>query len=165
MKSFTRSGFRIANSPQETKLVYTFFLIIILLGFATIAIYQCHVIGWGLDAIVQHYRGNERDMTFPKSFLQLLELSHAHAFIMGILYLTMAHILIATRISTHLIMFLIVVGFIVTLADLVSPWLIRYGGSEYAMVLLAAWIGEWIVYLSYIFIPMVDMWLIPADEE
>ena len=165
MKSFSRSGYKIVNASLETKLIYSFFLIFTVVGFVTIGVYQCRIIGWGLDAITAYYRGDEAAMMFPKAFLQLLEVSHAHAFIMGVIYLTLAHILIATRLGQSWKLLLVTGGFLVTLLDLISPWLIRYVDPTWAAVLLLSWLGMWVIYAAYVVIPLVDMWLIPPSTE
>lgn len=163
MKNFSRRQYRIAEAPTATKLVYSFFLIFALVGWVTIAAFQCEVIGWGLETIRNHYLGNEAQMSFPKSFLQLLETTHAHAFIMGLLYLTLAHIVLGTRLAERMKLFLIILGFVATGLDLALPWLIRYAGAPWAALLPVAWVGEWIAYGSYILIPAYDMWLKKAE--
>lgn len=158
MKNFTRRGFLIANSSLETKLVYTFFLILIACGLATIAVYQFHIIGWGLEKIQAYYRGSAEGLHFPKEFLQLLETSHFHAFMMALIYLTLAHILIATRLSSRQKFSLLTIGFLVTLLDLLLPWAIRYGSSHFATGLLITWALQWFTYAAYVVIPLYDMW-------
>lgn len=165
MKNFTRRGYLIVNANRETKLVYTFFLCFVALGFVTIGIYQSRIIGWGMPQLIAHYLGDENQMMFPKEFLQLLETSHAHAFMMGIIYLTLAHILIACRIRPFWKKLLIYMGFLVTAIDLIGPWLIRYVSKDFAALLLGGWIWMWVIYLSYLVIPLIDMWLIPSPPE
>ena len=165
MKSFSRSGYRIVNASFETKLIYSFFLLFTVAGFVTIGLYQCRIIGWGVEAVVAYYQGNEAAMMFPKAFLQLLEVSHAHAFIMGIIYLTLAHILVATRLGRAWKLFLVIGGFVVTFLDLIGPWLLRYGDASWAIGLIATWLGLWVIYAAYVVIPLVDMWLIPPPPE
>lgn len=165
MKNFTRRGYRIVDATWETKLLYSFFLVFTLIGLVTIAAYQCAIIGWNPAAIQGHYVGNEATMSFPKSFLQLLEITHAHAFIMGLVYLTLAHIVVATRLSDGMKRVLIIGGFIATTLDLLLPWGIRYGSVALAPLMPLAWVLEWVFYLSYILIPLYDMWIKPTDLE
>ena len=165
MKNFTRRGYLIVNANRETKLVYTFFLIFIALGFITIGVYQAHIIGWGMPQIIAHYLGDESQMMFPKEFLQLLEISHAHAFMMGIIYLTLAHILIACRIRPFWKQLLIYMGFLATAIDLAGPWLIRYVSKDFAVLLLSGWLWMWLIYAAYLIIPLFDMWIIPPPPE
>lgn len=165
MKNFTRRGYLIVNANRETKLVYTFFLCFVALGFVTIGIYQWRIIGWGVPQLIAHYLGDASQMMFPKEFLQLLETSHAHAFMMGLIYLTLAHILIACRMTPFWKKLLIVMGFLATAVDLIGPWLIRYVSQDFAALLLSGWIWMWLIYLTYLVIPLLDMWFIPAPPE
>ncbi len=166
MKNFSRRGYRISDSSTENKLVYSFFLIFMLCGLATLAAFQFKIIGMSLEAIRQHYLGNETAMQFPKSFLSLLTTSHSHAFMMGIIYLTLAHIVLATGLKAITKRYLVSLGFIFILMDLILPWLIRYGNQQWAFAFPVAWIGQWAVYLCYIFIPLYEMWLkAPEPEE
>lgn len=165
MKNFTRRGYRIVDANLETKLVYSFFLVFVLCGFATIGGYQFEIIGWGFEAVRQYYLGHEASLSFPKSFLQLLETAHSHAFMMGLIYITLAHIVLATRIPRGMKLVLITGGFLVTGLDLMMPWVIRYGFAGLAPLLPAAWVGEWIFYLSYVVIPLYDMWLKAPDPD
>lgn len=158
MKNFSRRGFLIANSTFEMKLVYTFFLCLTFVGFITIVTQQFFVIGWGVEAIRQHYLGGAVELSFPKSFLELLGTSHAHAFMMGLIYLTLAHIIVATRIAIKTQQFFIIVGFVVTALDILLPWGVRYLSPLFAVLFIPTWIGEWIVYLGFIVIPLYDMW-------
>jgi len=165
MKSFSRRGYRISDASTDVKLIYSFFLIFALIGFATIAGFQCDIIGWSIEAIRGHYLGSESGLEFPRSFLQILETTHFHAFTMGILYLTMAHIVIATRISKTTKILLIVGAFVATVLDLLAPWGIRYISTHFIPLLLVGWAGEWLFYLSFILIPLYDMWIKPPDPE
>ncbi len=158
MKNYTRRGYRIANANKDVKLIYTFFLLFVAIGFITVAAFQLHIIGWSWQAIQQHYLGSQTELTFPRSFLQLLETTHFHAFMMGIIYLTLAHILIATKIKQRMKYILLVGGFVATLLDLLAPWGIRYISPLFIPLLIVGWIGEWLFYLSYIIIPLRDMW-------
>jgi hypothetical protein len=111
MREFAKPGFRLTQLPRDVKWVYTGCLIFVGLGFGTNGLFQFTRIGLTLNRIAMYYRGGELEqtMTFPKTFAQLLELTHFHAFIMGVIFLVLAHLVIATAISpwlkTSLIMF------------------------------------------------------------
>lgn len=158
MKNYSRRGFRIANSNKDVKLIYTFFLCLVAIGFITIATFQFHIIGWSWGAIQSHYLGSQTELSFPRSFLQLLETTHFHAFMMGIIYLTLAHILIATHAKQRLKYFLLIGGFVSTILGLLAPWGIRYISPLMIPLLILGWVGEWLFYLCFIVIPLRDMW-------
>jgi hypothetical protein len=162
VKNFARRAYRISHAPSEVKWVYTFFLIFMLIGFATIGGYEFRQVGFHLQSVAEHYRGSSGEgMAFPRPFQAMLETTHFHAFIMGIIYLTLAHLFIATETSRRLKKTLIAAGFLSTLLDLLLPWAVRYLSSCFAPVLIAAWIGEWVSYMAMIAISLYDLWLRP----
>jgi hypothetical protein len=97
MREFGRPGFRLSQLRRDAKLVYTGFLVFVGLGFCTNGLFQLTRIGPTLHRIATYYRGGELGsaMAFPKTFAELLELTHFHMFIMGVLFLILAHLAIA----------------------------------------------------------------------
>ena len=81
-------------------------------------------------------------MSFPKTFGQLLEVTHAHAFMMGVVFLVLAHLFVSTRASNRIKGLLLAVTFAGTLGDLAGPWLVRYGAAGCAWILLGAWLAQ-----------------------
>lgn len=168
MKSFSRPRYRIGKAPLEIKWIYTFFLVFLVIGFATIGGYEFRQIGFAAQAIAEHYRGageGGEGLSFAKSFSALLETTHFHAFIMAIIYLTLAHLFVATETPRRLKLGLVAAGFVFTLLDLLLPWGVRYGSARFAPVLLMSWLGEWAVYMGMILISFYDLWCRPSPPE
>lgn len=103
-------------------------------------------------------------MAFPKSFSALIETTHFHAFVMGLLYLTLAHLFVATEISRRLKRAVLLGGFLFTLLDLLLPWAVRYLSSGFASALVAAWAGEWVTYMTMVISALFDLWVRPAPK-
>ncbi len=99
-------------------------------------------------------------MTFPKTFAQLLELTHFHTFIMGIIFLILAHLVVATATSPRLKTSLIILACAGSLGDIASYWLIRYVSPVFAVLQLLSWTGMWIGYGGMIIITLWDMWFV-----
>jgi hypothetical protein len=160
MREFSKPGFRLAQLSRDAKWVYTIFLIFVGLGFGTNGLFQVTRIGLTLDRIAIYYRGGELEqaMTFPKTFAQLLELSHFHMFIMGVLFLILAHLILATAISPWLRTSLIILACVGSLGDIASYWLIRYVSPVFAALQMLSWVGMWIGYGGMIVISLWDMW-------
>lgn len=162
MKSFSRMNYRIGRAPLETKWVYTFFLAFLLIGFCTIGGYQFKQIGFNSSSVMQHYRGademSESGIAVAKSFSALLETTHFHAFMMGIIFLTLAHIFLATELSQRFKMSLIVLGFVSTFLNLLLPWAVRYLSGSFAHVMIVAWVVEWGAYMGMILLSLYEMW-------
>jgi hypothetical protein len=166
VKGFSRRGYRIAEASFEVKLIYTFFLLFVVVGLLTIGGYEFRHIGFQVSSIAEHYRGSGDDgLKFAKSFQSLLETTHFHSFIMGLIYLTLAHLFVATGISKGLKMSIVVGAFVFTLLDLILPWGVRYVSAGMAPVLMAAWVGEWATYVGMVLISFYDLWIRPRPDE
>jgi hypothetical protein len=160
MREFVRAGFRLSQLQRNAKLVYTGFLVFVALGFCTNGLFQLTRIGPTLQRIAIHYRGGElgEAMAFPKTFAELLELTHFHTFIIGVVFLILAHLLIATAISTRLKTGLIVLACAGSLGDIASYWLICYVSPAFAVLQLLSWIEMWVGYGGMIVAALWDMW-------
>ncbi|MFQ5597922.1 MAG: hypothetical protein ACE5GK_07715 [Nitrospiria bacterium] len=117
-------------------------------------------IGPGYNRIVQHYRGGEGadEMAFPKEFMELLEVTHFHAYIEGVVLLVLAHLFVVIPISQGLKWWVIGLASGCTLLDLASPWLIRYLTPYAAYGQIFAWIGMSIGYLPMTLLPVYFIW-------
>jgi hypothetical protein len=160
MRDFSRPGFQLSQLSRETKWVYTCFLVFVALGFGTNALFQCTRIGPTLHHIALYYRGGEtaQTMTFPKTYAQLLELTHFHTFIMGVLFLILAHRLLGSAIAPRLKIGLIVLACVGSLGDIASYWLIRYVAEAFAGLQLLSWLSMWVGYGGMLIVPLWDMW-------
>jgi hypothetical protein len=169
MKAFGNPGYLIANARLEVRLAYTGFLVLVLIGLATMGAFQwMHVGPWPRDIAI-HFRGGERAgaMVFAKDVRELVELTHAHAFVMGTVYLILAHLIIATTAPPRLKIWSVAGGFGGLVGDVVGPWLIRYVAAGFAYLQLLAWIAQWSSLVVLVYYPLRDMWFFtePDDEE
>ena len=98
MRVFGASGYLLSDARVDVRLAYTGFLVLAAIGMATMAMLQWVHIGPTPGNIATYFRGGEREgaMTFPKTVRELVELTHFHAFIMGVVYLVLAHLVVAT---------------------------------------------------------------------
>jgi hypothetical protein len=160
MKAFGNPGYMLSNARLEVRLAYTGFIALVLVGMATIGAFQwLHVGPWPRDIAI-HFRGGERAgaMVFGKNARELLELTHAHAFVMGTVYLILAHLIIATTAPPRAKLWSVVGAFGGLAGDVVGPWLICYVAAGFAYLQLAAWIAEWASLAVLVYWPLRDMW-------
>ena len=160
MKLFSAQGYLIANSRAEVKVAYAGFLLLSAIGLATMLILEAGRIGLSPEGIATHFRGGDYgdEMRFARTFGELIELTHFHAFIMGTVYLVLAHLFIATSIPLWLRWGAIVGTLAALVADLGVPWLVRYASADFAGVLLVAWVVEWLGFGVMIVVPLLHMW-------
>ena len=82
----------------------------------------------GLTAasVVDYYRGNEERFLQPRSLLGLIEVLHFHSFAMGMLLLTLTHLVLFVPISQGLKVWGIATAFVSGLAGELSGWAVRF---------------------------------------
>jgi hypothetical protein len=167
MRAFVANGYQLRAARLEIRIVYTGFLILVIIGMLTMVAFQLRHIGPTPAAIAAHYRGGEHggEMTFPKTFREIVEVTHFHAFTMGLVYLVLAHLFIATPVRPTLKRVLVVLAFAGLAGDLVSPWLVRYVSAAFAYVQLVSWAAEWIGFGAFVGVPIVEMWFIYGSEQ
>jgi hypothetical protein len=167
MKTFSAGGYLLSDSRLEVRLVYTGFLLLVLIGLGTLAAFQVGHIGPTPANIAAYYRGGERAgaLTFAKTFRELIELTHFHAFIMGIVYLVLAHLLIATTAPPGVKQAAVVGGFVGLVGDMLGVWAIRYLSPGFAYTQIAFWLIEWASFVAFVFYPMREMWFRDVDDD
>lgn len=166
MRAFAASGYSIGRARFEVRLVYTFFLVFTLVGMATMAALQWHI-GFTPSAIATYWAGGDRpgEMSFGKTARQLLELTHFHAFSMSVVYLILAHLVMATAASPSLKIASIVLGFGGLLADLAAIWLVCFVAPAFAWLQLAGWGAQWIAIVLFVVLPIREMWFGHAESR
>lgn len=166
MKAFGGRYYMLRDARFEVRLIYSAFLAFVAIGMITVAAFQLHHIGSTPSEVASHYRGGERngEMRFPKTSRELVETTHFHAFIMGVVYLVLAHLFIATGVSQRMQRIMIVLAFGGLAGDMIVPWLIRYGSGSFSYVLIGSWIAEWIGFGAFIAVPIGEMWW-PGNES
>jgi hypothetical protein len=93
------------------------------------------------DSVVAHYRGSEQTFAQPRSYRVLLEVSHFHLFSMGVLILTMTHLVLFVPLSIRAKAWLIIVSFASGLLDEASGWLVRFVHPGFAWAKIAGFLG------------------------
>ena len=81
-------------------------------------------------------------MAFPKTFGQLLEVTHAHAFTMALVLLVLAHLFVATGVSARTKGTAVAWAFAGTCGGLATPWAVRYVSGGFAMRVLLSRLAQ-----------------------
>ncbi len=158
MQAFVRRGFQLRTASVETRIAYTGFLLLMLPGLATLVALSIGRMGLHPAAIASYYRGGLTEMSFPKTFWQLVEVSHFHLFTIPVVLLILSHLLYATPISVRARIWLTAVAFGGALLDAFGPWAVRYGAAGFAYGLLLGWAclaGSGIV---MVLVTLLSMW-------
>ena len=160
MRSFGSSGYLLSEARLEVRLVYTGFLVLAVIGFLTTAVFQLKQVGPTPERVAIYYRGGTREMTmvFAKTFRELVEVTHFHAFVMGLIYLVTAHLFLATTASDWVKRAGVIAAFAGLAGDLAGAWLIRYVSPLFAYTHVACWLLEWAGFGAFVFYSMREMW-------
>jgi len=144
VRDFARSAFTLRRAPRPLRLIYAGFLLLVAIGVLTQISFQVGRIGLAPRAIARFYRGDETGdvLAFPKTFGQLLEITHAHAFTMALVFLVLAHLFVATEASTAVKGVVLGAVFAGLVGDLMAPWLTRYVAAGCAWIALGSWVLE-----------------------
>jgi len=97
-----------------------------------------HKMGLTPQSVIEYYLGSEEKFTQPKSYQSLLEVSHFHLFSMGILVVTLTHLLLFTSLSTSLKLWLTGLTFFSAVADEMAGWLVRFAHPTFAYFKIGA---------------------------
>ncbi len=146
MRQFVSGQFRLREAPTWLRLVYGGFLLFTAVGLLTQAGFQIERIGWSPARIATYYRGGEtgETMSFAKPLGHLVEVTHAHAFMMGVVFLVLAHLFAASSVIPRATGTIIGVTFAGMFGDLVAPWLIRYVAAGFAWLQVVSWGALWL---------------------
>jgi hypothetical protein len=144
MREFAKGSFSLRQAPRPLRLIYAGFLLLVGVGIATELGFQIERIGLTPEQVAAYYRGGDDGavMTFPKTFGQLLEVTHAHAFMMAAIFLILAHLFASTSTSNVLRGIVLSITLAGMVGNLAAPWLTRYGAAWCAWILLFAWAAQ-----------------------
>jgi len=143
MRDFGRTGFVLRQAPRPLRLAYAGFLGLLAPGLLTQVAFQVGRVGLTPSAITAYYRGDDTGavLAFGKTAAQLLELTHAHAFTMSVVFLILTHLYVACPGPARVRGIVIGATFGGMLGDLAGPWLVRYASPRFSWLLLVAWIA------------------------
>lgn len=161
MRNFN-TRFRLRDTDRHIRLVYTWFLFLMLAGFLFTFFWAHSMTDLTPAGIAAHYRGSDATFGEPMSFGQLAETTHFHLFTMPVVFLIMVHVIYLTMASQRLKVLTTWAAFLGVSLDLVSPWLITYVSPFFVLSLLAGdflMLGSFFVMLA---VPLHEMWIVKA---
>ncbi|MGH7863464.1 MAG: hypothetical protein ACREQB_00630 [Candidatus Binataceae bacterium] len=135
--------FVITGEWRRNRLLQTIivlFLVYVILLWMTNALLYFSRMGLTYESVVQYYLGSEQRYLGPRSYAVLLEISHFHLFAMGILLLTLTHLMLFVPLDSRVKAWLIIVPFVAGIADEGAGWLIRYVSPLFAYFKIASFL-------------------------
>jgi hypothetical protein len=116
-----------------------------------------HKMNLSAESVIAYYLGSEQDFGQPRSYQSLLEVSHFHLFAMGMLILTLTHLMIMTSLPTLLKVWLSVVIYGSALADEAAGWLVRFVDPQFAYFKIGAFLVLELSLASLIIVVVISL--------
>ena len=161
---FSYQRFRLWRAPLHTRVLLTVFNSTVVLGTAvSILLYRVRT-GLTPSGAQSYYLGNEGraqagdEMLFARSFAELLDVTHAHAFSQPFLFFVLCHIFALTKVSDRWKIAVYVASFASVVIDLAVPYLIRYVSPVFSILQIANSVLMTIALISLLWVPTYEMW-------
>ena len=116
------------------------FLVYVVLLWVSNGLMYFHKMDLSADSVISYYLGSEEEFTQPKSYQSLLEVTHFHLFAMGMLVLTLTHLMLMTHLPTLVKVWLSVTVYGAAIADEAAGWLVRYAHPNFAYFKIGAFL-------------------------
>lgn len=84
------------------------------------------------SSVVSYYLGSEEQFTQPRTLQGMLEVLHFHSFAMGLLLLTLTHLLLFVPLSMRVKAWGICTAFVAGIGDELSGWAVRFVHPAFA---------------------------------
>ena len=118
------------SGEQQRKLLLNalvlMFLAYMLLQWISNGMMYFHRMDLTFDSVVAYYCGNEEQFVSAKSYEGMLEVLHFHLFSMGMLAVTLTHLMLMTEFSTRLKIWLSSLTFFSAISEVLAGWLVRF---------------------------------------
>ncbi len=172
----------LSKSPISNKLSITFFLIIMAYAFYISCANFYERTGFSPKKTVRHYSGNEEKLNdesnyeynddllqegffFPKTYREIIEITHVHAFSIPLVLFVMSRILSMTLIREGIKIAIYSIAFAGTIMNLSGPWLIRYKSDVFTISLILSYYILGLCFIFLISLPLYEMWFKTKETE
>lgn len=113
-------------------------IVLLFLGYIALlwvsnALMYFHKMSLNPASVVEYYLGSEEKFTQPRSYQSMLEVAHFHLFAMGMLVVTLAHLLLFANVSIAVKIWLSGLTFFSAVADEAAGWLVRFVHPGFAI--------------------------------
>ncbi|MEY4768569.1 MAG: hypothetical protein RL637_1208 [Pseudomonadota bacterium] len=134
----------VSGEQQRKRLLNTLILLflgyVLLLGISNGLMYF-HRMNLSAQSVIAYYLGSEQLFTQAKSYAGMLEVLHFHLFAMGMLAVTLTHLMLMTEFSIQLKIWLSIIIYSSALADELAGWLIRFVHPLFAYFKIIAFLS------------------------
>jgi len=126
------------------------FLFYVVVLWVTNALMYFSRMGLTPASVVQYYRGDASRYLQPRTFAGLLEVLHFHSFAVGILLLTLTHLLLFVPLSVRVRTWGVALAFASAVLEESSGWAVRFVHPSFA----------WLKIASFLCLQAVLLWIV-----
>jgi hypothetical protein len=122
------------NRQMVLNTIVLLFLIYMVVLWLSLGLMYFHRMGLDVGSVQEYYLGSAAKFTEPRSYQSLLEVSHAHLFSMGMLAVTLTHLLLFAPLADRIKIFLSAAVYLGAIGDEGAGWLVRFVDPRFAYV-------------------------------
>lgn len=122
------------------QLIILCFIAYVAVLWLTNALLYFQKMGLTYASVTEYYLGSEEKFLPPRSYQGMLEISHFHLFAMGILLLTLTHLMLFVPLRPEVKPWFVVIPFTAALLDESGGWLVRFVHPFFAYVKIASFL-------------------------
>ncbi len=159
MKHFEgRAPSALRRLDQGARLLYTAFLGFTVVGLLSAAMLHVDGMGTSGEAAALYWRGDDTGMAYPKSYRQLVELTHFHLFTEPVALLVVAHLYNLGSDARARKTAAIVVTTLAMALQIALPWGVTYGSAALGSAMIPVNGALLIGFLYMAAVATWDMW-------
>jgi hypothetical protein len=144
------------------QLIIVFFIVYVAALWLTNALLYFHKMGLTYASVTEYYLGSEEKFLQPRSYQGMLEISHFHLFAMGILLLTLTHLMLFVPLRPELKPWFVIAPFTSALLDEGGGWLVRFVHPAFAYVKIA---GFLLLETSLAVLIIISLWAVFTGSQ
>lgn len=144
------------------QLIIILFIIYVAMLWLTNALLYFHKMGLTYASVTEYYLGSEEKFLQPRSYQGMLEISHFHLFAMGILLLTLTHLMLFVPLRSEMKPWFVILPFTSALLDESGGWLVRFIHPAFAYVKIA---GFLMLELSLAALILISLWAVFTGSQ
>ena len=123
------------------QLIIVLFVIYVGVLWLTNALLYFNKMSLTYTSVTEYYLGSEEKFMQPRSYQGMLEISHFHFFAMGMLLLTLTHLMLFVPLPPERKPWFIIIPFTAALIDEGSGWLVRFIHPLFAYLKIAGFLA------------------------
>ena len=113
-------------------------------------------------SVAEYYLGSEERFLQPRSYQGMLEVAHFHLFAMGLLLLTLTHLMLFVPLSSNAKAWFIIIPFTSALVNEGGGWLVRFVHPVFAYLKIAGFVA---LEISLAVLVVVTLWAVFAGSQ